>query len=596
MSATYERLKRYYTKVEDLRRSEDQDSYFKAVAKLRAYVAKHPRLAARLSRSIQGGYARGNPVRRRGNLVVVSGPHSHAYPARKTRIKRGNKNPEWGGREVDWVPGARRTVYDEYKGTWTKVGIATALKKYGEFSIKLDAVPLGKLVIGSLVNIGNPRMKRRRNNGMGVSDLVMTPAYGAFGGSIAEGKYNGGPMHWMRRGIRNPKGAPRVNVRKVGPQMWRVSLPSRYVPGDGVPYGIVEKRGDKFFYSGPTSHGDARYPASSLSNAVLKMLSAHASWIGHGTRQRFMEDKRRGNPLVHGYSRKSFGKNVKRERGRGVGKERALAIAFATGRRAAKKAGVRMPKFLRRNPSVVIKKHGSYYYRPRGSRILMEIPGTTFHAAEPIPPGLAARHTGYIQAEGGTIVLYRYKGRVYFGIHTRGNKNPRYRQSPPGAPSLAASRASNWRALTTGFPGASISSVTARGNPRVKTWGLYNAASFFKTKEEALQFIAEARRQSFNAGLRFRVKVQHLGRGYGKMYTVEREGGGLVKTNPRRRKKRNTGEMSFWRATIYSPTGKPIHRQVIQNTRAGAVASARKLARSNPKVALDGPFSSPPAC
>jgi hypothetical protein len=74
-----------------------------------------------------------------------------------------------------------------------------------------------------------------------------------------------------------------------------------------------------------------------------------------------------------------------------------------------------------------------------------------------------------------------------------------------------------------------------------------------------------------------------------------KRGIGLFGAPPKRRRNAGTG-MSFWKATIYSPTGKPIHRQVIQNTRAGAMASAKKLARSNPKVALDGPYKSPPAC
>jgi len=686
MSATYERFERYAARLLELQRAgaakldapaKLKDRYARAAKRYFGYVKKHPRLARRLNREMKAAYASNkNPVRRRGNLVIVSGPHSHAYPARKTRVK-----------------------------------------------------------------------KRRRNDGMGVSDLVMTPAYGAFGGAIQEGNYVGGPMHWMRRGIRNPKKAPRVIIQKAGPRAWSVRLPSPHVPG-GVPYGRVEERDGKFYYSGPHTHGEARYSARSLSDAVLKLLNMQASWIGHGTRAAWMKSRgnpRRNpvplfseipvrslfhlvqpssptvetwrkidgqhaeevnsgdvtligpnykawpytgkygasykNPLVHGYSRKSFDKNVKRERGRGVSKKRALGIAFATGRRAAKRAGVRIPKFLQRNPldpflhSRIAKALGwtvaqtqsmslaslRELVRPVDPELAKDItremggghhvsrrnPADTTAARElvlyiendgdlyrqqtyPIIQNLARKtrkgtydhkkavklwaylaENGakkYARDFGGTcnhiftpdtrravaaMLADNYLEAVQYEVKKQSNKNPRYRQSPPGAPSLAASRASSWRSLTTSFPGASISSVTARGNPRNPKRRVTNAVLL-----RHVAIAADRLRRGVGSEVELRMtkdKARYRGISKARIDAAVRAGYGPV-GNPKRRRNKNSGEMSFWKATIYSPTGKPIHRQVIQNTRAGAVASAKKLARTNPKVALDGPFKSRPAC
>lgn len=50
-------------------------------------------------------------------------------------------------------------------------------------------------------------------------------------------------------------------------------------------------------------------------------------------------------PLIKGFGKKSFGKNIKAEVKAGKPKKQAVAIAFGTGRKAAKKAG-KKPGFL----------------------------------------------------------------------------------------------------------------------------------------------------------------------------------------------------------------------------------------------------------
>jgi hypothetical protein len=178
-------------------------------------------------------------------------------------------------------------------------------------------------------------------------------------------------------------------------------------------------------------------------------------------------------------------------------------------------------------------------------------------------------------------------------------ENPRYRQSPPGAPSLAATRATQWRALGTSFPGAIIGPVDARGNPSKSSWRSLGVAKgrIVRWRGEDWRVLGFTSSQVGAGSRRYAdfLDVRNA-RGVRDLIPMDTflHGGAAVKRNPRRRK--NSGEMSFWKATIYSPTGKPIHRQVIRNTRAGALASAKALARMNPKVALDGPYKSAPAC
>lgn len=313
-------------------------------------------------------------------------------------------------------------------------------------------------------------------NPMGVSDLVNTPAYGAFGGAIREGKYVGGPMRWRYGGnySLNPSSPEAVRLRRFWKAMTpaeRTDFMSRIPRAERhhiravvynknphppawefqvMPYGVTVRHEGRII---------AHMKVLPSGNHVWQKLgNVPPRVLGYATRywkQKYLVAKK--NPLRRGYSRTTIGKNISHEMHRGVKKSRAAAMAIKEARRSAKRAGVPMPKYLRRNP--------------------------------------------------------------------------RFVQAPPGSANLAASRASQWRALGQAFPGSIIGPTDSRKNPMRKT----------KSKK-----------------------------------------------NPKRR--RHSNPVGNYTATITTRSG-AVSRQTMRGTRTAALASARKLAK-NPgikRVTLRGP-------
>jgi hypothetical protein len=153
-------------------------------------------------------------------------------------------------------------------------------------------------------------------------------------------------------------------------------------------------------------------------------------------------------------------------------------------------------------------------------------------------------------------------------------------------------RAGNWRvsaatvrqvaerALRYGASKADVAALLGRGNPRRR--------NPITMKDLALDAVAQARTKL--DGIETALNA-----------VPASSSSTPTQSNPRRRRRTNpkarrSSSVKWWRATIYGPGGKVVHRQVARANPSTAKAAAKRLASRHGRVALDGPFAVKPAC
>lgn len=228
------------------------------------------------------------------------------------------------------------------------------------------------------------------------------------------------------------------------------------------------------------------------------------------------------------------------------------------------------------------------------------------------------------------------------GMAYRAQHNP-IRRAPPGNPDRYASARSGWAALAQQYPGA----LPKRSNPRtrrtraqlraialrhitiaVKTG--QSTATIRQVVDRALRYGASRadvekrlplrsehyvsrnpRRRALvkgfsRASIAKNIK-RELGRGvrHGQAVAIAlsvarkaaKKKGRIPKYLQKKRnpKRSSSPKVGWWRATVYGPGGKVMHRQVARANASTARAGAAKLAKRHGRVALDGPFAAKPA-